>query len=60
VTCKKGETYLPKQTAEGNIIRRMRFGGWITKAMTSHSEFVEFIIFPRQQWLRERVSILRV
>jgi hypothetical protein len=28
------------------------------KATTTHSEYVILISFPRQQWLRERVSLL--
>jgi hypothetical protein len=43
-----------------NIIRRMRFACWITKATDSHSECVTLIVFPRQQWLRERAWILRL
>jgi len=33
---------------------------WITKATDTHSEYVKkkLIGFPRQQWLRERASIL--
>jgi hypothetical protein len=30
-----------------------------TKATDTHSEYVIFIAFPRQQWLRERFSLLR-
>jgi hypothetical protein len=37
-----------------NIIQRMRFVCWITKA-----EYVLLIAFPRQKWLRERASMLR-
>jgi hypothetical protein len=37
----------------------MRFACWITKATDTHSEYVLFIAFPRQQWLRERASVLR-
>ena len=48
-----------RQVADGNIIRRLPFGGWITEATVTHSEYV-VLIFPRQQWLRERASILRV
>ena len=42
-----------------NIIQRMRFACWITKATDTHSEYVILIAFPRQQWLRERSSMLR-
>jgi hypothetical protein len=46
------------QATDGNIIRRMRFACWITKATDTHSEYVIFIAFPRQEWLRERASML--
>jgi hypothetical protein len=48
-----------RQATDDNIIRRMRFAWWITKATDTHSEYVRFIEFPREQWLRERASILR-
>jgi len=47
-----------KQDTTDNIIRRMRFTCWITKAPNIHSQYVIFIVFPRQQWLRERPEIL--
>jgi hypothetical protein len=37
----------------------MRFACWITKATDTHSEYVIFIAFPQQQWLRERALMLR-
>jgi hypothetical protein len=37
----------------------MRTACWITKATDTHSEYVILIAFRRQQWLRERASILR-
>jgi hypothetical protein len=43
-----------------NIIRRMRFACWITKATDTQLDYVTLIAFPRQQWLRERSSILRL
>jgi len=39
--------------------RRMRCACWTTKAKNTHSEYVIVIAFPRQQWLRERASMLR-
>jgi hypothetical protein len=48
------------QVTEDNMIRRMRFACWITKATDTHSEYVIFIAFPRQQWLHERVPVLRL
>jgi hypothetical protein len=47
---------MPSQTTDDNIILRMRFACWITKATDTHSEYVILIAFPRQQWLRERAS----
>jgi hypothetical protein len=47
------------QATDGNIIRRMRFACWISKATDTRSEYVIHIAFPRQRWLRERVSMLR-
>jgi hypothetical protein len=48
------------QATDDNIIRRMRFTCWITKATDTQSEYVILIAFPRQQWSRERASLLRV
>jgi hypothetical protein len=45
--------------ADDNIIRRMRFACWMTKTVDTHSEYVILIAVPRQQWLRERYSMLR-
>jgi hypothetical protein len=47
-----------RQATDGNITRRMRFACWITKAADTHSEYVTLTAFARQQWLRERPSIL--
>jgi hypothetical protein len=47
------------QVTDDNIIRRMRFTCWITKATDTHTEYVMLIAFPRQQQLRERASMLR-
>jgi hypothetical protein len=49
-----------RQATDDNIIRRMRFACWITKATDTHSEYLVFIAFSRQQWLRERASVLTV
>ena len=49
-----------RQATDDNIIRRMRFEFWITKAIDTHSEYVILITFPLQQWLRERASMLRL
>jgi len=47
------------QATDDNIIRRMRFTCWMTEATDTRSEYVILLAFPRQQWLRERVSLLR-
>ena len=40
-------------------IWRMRISCWIPKATNTSSEYVTPTVFPPQQWLRERASILR-
>jgi len=40
-------------------IWRMRIACCITKATNTRSEYVIFIAFPVQKWLRERASMLR-
>jgi hypothetical protein len=37
----------------------MRIACCIPKATYTHSEYIILIDFPRQQWLRERASMLR-
>ena len=49
-----------RQATDDNIIQRMRFACWISKAADTHSEYVIIDIFPLQQWIRERDSILRL
>jgi hypothetical protein len=46
------------QATDDNIVRRMQFVCWITKATDTHSKYVIFIAFSRKQWLRERASLL--
>ena len=48
-----------KPGMQQTTIWRMRFECWIPKATNSHSEYVIIIAFPLQQWLYERVSMLR-
>jgi hypothetical protein len=48
------------QATDDNIIRRMRFACWVTKATNKHSECVIISAFPRQQWLCESASMLRL
>jgi hypothetical protein len=45
-----------RQATDDNIIR---FACWITKATDTLSEYVILIAFPRQQWLRERATVVR-
>jgi hypothetical protein len=41
-------------------IWRMRIACWIPEATDRHSEYVILIaLFPLQQWLQERASLLR-
>jgi hypothetical protein len=47
------------QATDDNIIRCMRIACWIPNATNTHSEYVILTAFPPQQWLRERVSVLR-
>jgi hypothetical protein len=47
------------QATDDNIIRRMRFAGWITKATKTPSEYKILINFPLQQWLLDRPTMLR-
>jgi hypothetical protein len=44
---------------DDNIIGRIRFECWIIKATNTHSEYIIPTVFPLQQWLYERASILR-
>jgi len=46
------------QATGDNITRRMRFAYWINKPTDTHSEYVISLANPRQQWLRERASVL--
>jgi hypothetical protein len=41
-------------------IWRMRIAFWIPKATDTYSEYVIIIGFPRRNWLRERVLLLRL
>ena len=48
-----------RQATNYNVIRRMRFSYWITKATnTLRIRNTVLTAFPRQQLLRERVSVL--
>ena len=41
-------------------IWRMRFACWVTKTRDTHSWHIILIALPRQQWSRERASMLRL
>ena len=40
-------------------IWHMRTARWITKAKSTHSEYVILTAFPRPQWFHERVPVAR-
>jgi hypothetical protein len=42
------------------IIWRMRMVWCVPEATNTHSEYVTLIVFPRQQWLCEHASVLRL
>jgi len=48
-----------RRATNENIIWRMRFACWITKATYTHAQYIIRIAFPRQQWLRECALMLR-
>ena len=48
-----------REATNDNKTRRMRFARRITKAAHTHSEYILRAVFPLQQWLKERASILR-
>jgi hypothetical protein len=47
-----------RQATDDSTIQRIRFARFVAKAADRHPEYVIFIAFPRQQWLRERASML--
>jgi hypothetical protein len=49
---------IARQTRD-NIIGRIRFACWVTKAADTHSEYLTLIAFPLQQCLLESASVLR-
>jgi hypothetical protein len=52
--------YTAGQATDDTITRRMRVARWITKASDTLSEYAVHIALPRQLWLRERDSMLRL
>ena len=47
------------QDTDDNIIRGVHLAFRVTKTTDTHSKYVIFTDFQRQQWLRERAPILR-
>jgi hypothetical protein len=47
------------QVTDHDLILRMRFARWMTRATDTQSEYVMLIVSPLQQWLHERASALR-
>jgi hypothetical protein len=47
-----------RQATGDNVIRRMRFACWITKATDTRSGHVILTASPVEQWLRERALLL--
>jgi len=50
--------YGKTRQATGDNIRRKGIVYWVTKATDANSEYVILFFFPRQQWFRDRTSIL--
>ena len=59
VTCNVERHCRAGQSKDDSILRRMRIACCIRKASNSHSEYVILIALQLQQWLHERVSMLR-
>jgi hypothetical protein len=55
-----GEYGTARQATDHNITRRMYIACWMNKATGTHSEYVIFIAFSRQQWLGESALMLRL
>ena len=49
----------PERSQINDMIRRIHIACWITTATDTPSEYVIFVAFPHQRWLRERPSTLR-
>ena len=47
------------QATDDNITQRMRIAYWISKATSTHLEYIILITFSQQQWMHERASMLR-
>jgi hypothetical protein len=51
---------IARQATDYDVIRRMRFAGWVTKATFAYSEYAILIAFPPQQLLGERAPVFHV
>jgi hypothetical protein len=47
-----------EEATDDNITRGARLACWIYMTTDTYSKYVILIAFPRQQWLRERGSLL--
>jgi len=43
-----------RQATDGNVLLRVRFSCWITKATDTHSDYAILTAFPPQQSFQER------
>ena len=48
-----------RQATDYDIIRRMRIPWWINKDTDARTKYEILIVFLRQQWSCQRISILR-
>jgi len=49
-----------RQATDDNLVRLMCFACRINQATNTYSEYVILVAFPRQQWLYEHASMLRL
>jgi hypothetical protein len=47
------------QATGDSMIWRMRLSCWVTEGTDTNSGYVVLTAFPRQQWLRQRPSVVR-
>jgi hypothetical protein len=50
----------PENVRDSNTTERTSIAYWTTKAIHTYSEYPTLIAFSRQQWSRERASMLRI
>ena len=51
---------IARQATDDSMIRRMRFACWIAEVTDAYIEYTILTAFPRQQWLGESSSVLRL